>query len=52
MPVRESVVDSLASQGLNQETTFKDELPSLDEEDDTLLLLLHQLLIKVNIMYS
>jgi DNA helicase-2/ATP-dependent DNA helicase PcrA len=45
MPVRESVVDSLASQGLNQDTTFKDELPSLDEEDDTLLLLLYQMLV-------
>ena len=42
---RESVVESLAAQGLSQGSSFMDEQPSLDEEDDTLLLLLHQLLI-------
>ena len=42
---RESVVESLAAQGLSQGASFMDEQPSLDEEDDTLLLLLHQLLI-------
>ena len=44
-PGRESVVESMASEGMEEEFRMKDESPSLDEEDDTLLLMLYQMLV-------
>ncbi len=44
-PQRQSVVEVFTSQGITEESRFTEEKPTLDEEDDTLLLILYQMLV-------